>query len=651
MSSNYTLKARKMLNVSALDLLKGLKGPGHAVEFEDGTVLEMSAGDIVSSRYYWEFANRLGMKLVSNMNLLASYENGFYTAGTHSKYLGKVYKLYIKMLIHENRLTFENMEKAWKIQFEIMNNLFSELQYNIIEYGVSLTILDYIELQKDEELLKLIEESKNDKKNPKYVDLINKRVQALMLSKPRNNLSKLFNCGATNKTQTGHSIGTRGFVTDIGNMIYPEAVSTNLLKGFDDFYDMACESQVMAKALNLQEFGIKYSEWLQRELHLSSMSIGSVLLDDCGNRHYVDWYIRDANELALLEGTNILLDGEEVELDVSIHQELIGTIIKMRRINECNHLAGGHVCWKCLGAATYSMPQFANTAVTLITIAMAVIGQSMLSAKHYTDSATTKLIKLAPVAARYLKVKESNFYLKPVEETKAKYVILNHNSYYGYRLLSTNMSTKMDTLDTSKLSSVDKLYIGVEDNTGNVHRDYIDIKLDGRAGILDQKFIIHSLSNTILNDKGEYMIDITNYNGRLLYLENKEFSYDQFNTDFKKLLSSYSGLRKNSSPDKAIQEIFNYLNNKLTVNIKIVEVLVAGLTANNEAMNDYSVGNDIENRRVTSYKNIINNRGIGVSLGFEQQKKLLDNPEIYLNKRHIQYNPLEEVWNTKTIPK
>lgn len=640
--------AKKLLNIAPLDLKKGMTGNGFEVVFEDGVSIFMSAGDIVTARYYWEFLKKYKMRLTSDLSFVNKYDNGFYSSGTHSSYLSLLYKTYIKdYILPNNMLSFQVMEDAWRELTEIVNRVYSELQYNVLEYGISLSILDYIELQKDKALLDAIEAGVKDSTNPAHIENITKVIKDLLLRHPDNNLAKLFNCGASNKTQVGHSIGLRGFVTDINNMIYPEAVTENLTKGFSSFYDMACESAVMNKALKLQEFGIKYSEWLQRELHLAAMSIRSVILDDCGNREYKDWYVKDDNDLSLLEGTNFLLNGVETELEASKHKHLVGTVIQMRRINECKHLSKGHVCWNCLGAATYSMPEDASVSHTLLTIAMAVIGQLMLSAKHYTDSMALKKIILNAIASRYFRVEDSSLFLRNPKEQKIKQLIIGHESYYGFRLLSSSMSSKLDTLDTSKLSSVNKLYVVTEIN-GVLHKEFVEIKVDGRSGILDQGFIKHSLSNTILTDSGDCVIDVTEYDGRILYLENKEFAYDQFNSDFKALLRSYIATRK-TSPEKAINDIFYYLNSKLSVNIKIVELLVAGITANNVDYGDFSVIGESENKQVLSYGQIIDNRTIGVSLGFERQKGMLVTPNNYNSLIKKQYHPLEEVWNTKTI--
>lgn len=640
------LSARKLLSKDPIEIKNNIRGPGFKVLFEDNETVVMSGPDIVLSRYYWEFIKKLNMKITSNLAITKFYDGGYYTSGSHKDYLETVYKIYIKEYVIPNGLLdFKIMEDSWKVMFEIMNALYSELQYNILEYGVSLSILDFIDLQKDTELIKAIDVGRRDNLNPTHVETVGGIVKDVLVKNPDNNLSKLYNCGVTNKTQVGHTIGRRGFVTDINNMIYSEAVDSNLSLGLDGFYDLSCESAVMAKALKLQEFGIKYSEWLQRELHLSAMSIGSVKLVDCGNRYYHDWYIKDKNDLSLIEGTNILVDGKEVEADRVIHSNLIDTIVPMRRVNDCLLLKSGHVCYKCLGAATYSMPSFASTSHTLLTLAMSVIGQLMLSAKHHTDSTILKDITLNSITSKYFTTKNSDFYIK---EGKDIQIHLSQDSYYGFRLLSTSARSKISNIDTSKFSKIDRMFVSSKVNNNNT-KEIVDIKLDGRYGILDQDFIIHSLDNTTLSSNGEYIIDMTGYKGRVLYLENKEFAYDQFNSEFKSLLLSYGGKKKNTTVEKAITDIFNYLNTKLNVNIKIVEVMVAGLTIESRADLDYSIGLNRETREVISYKEAILNRTIGVSLGFQEQKTILNNPSRSLQFKP--YNPLEEVWNMKNIPK
>lgn len=638
----------KLIKVSPLDILNGMRGSFDIV-FDDDKIVNIDAHELCVSRYFWEFPKKHNMKINSDLVLSNYYEAGFFTSSTHKEYFSYIYKKYIKEYLEpQNRLTFQNMEDSWKTMFEIVNNLYSELQYHILEYGVSLSILDYIDLQRDPELLEAIAVAKADKLNPQHVDKINTIIKRVMNNNPNNNLSKLYNCGAANRTQISHGIGVRGFVTDINNMIYSELVGTNLTMGLDGFYDLAAESAVMAKALKLQEFGVRYSEWLQRELHLVSMNIRKIELKDCGNNYYHEWLIKDKNELSLLDGTNALINGIETELDPSLHSHLIGSIIKIRRVLDCKELKHGGICSKCLGALSYTIPGHASPAHTFLTVLMAAVAQLMLSAKHYTESTVLKILKLSPIALKYLKLVDSDYYIRTdLNKDKKYHVILDSESYYGFRLLSSSMTEKIDTLDTNKLSIIDKIYIKVTDAKGESVREFVEIKQDGRSGILDQEFIIHSISNTSINTNGEYEIDMTGYTGRLLFLENKEFAFDQFNAEFKTLLLSV-GKRKKTSPDKMVIDVFNYLNKKLPINIKIVEILVAAITIEDRSKSDFSTGLNINTREVSSYRDVIMNRSVGISLGFAEQKTIINTAINYLD-RPQPYNPLENVWNMKNI--
>ncbi len=638
----------KLSRATPLQMLSGMKGMFEVV-FDDNSVEVIDAHELVVSRYLWEICYQYNIPITKDLRISNFYESGFFTASTHRDFFSYWYKRYVKEYLEpQNKLTFGAMNASWKTMVEILNRYYSELQFHILEYGVSLSIFDYIDLQKDPDLEKSIEEALNDRLNPSRVEVVTEMVKQVVLKNPNNNLSKLFNSGVANKTQVTHSIGIRGFVTDIQNMVYSELVGANLTKGLDTFYDISCESSSMGKALTLQEFGVRYSEWLQREMHLVSMNIRELVLGDCGNRYYHEWGVDNKATLSLLEGSNVLIDGVEQELDSSKHSHLIGSMIKMRRLNDCLHLKEGKVCHKCLGALSYSIPEHGSPAHILLTELMAKIGQLMLSAKHYTESAVLKTLRLDSLAARYLRVDESNFYIRDDLDKNKKYtIVLSSDSYYGFRLLSTSMADKIDTLDISKLSTIDGLFMKTsKGDSKEFTREYIEIRQDGRSGVLDKAFIAHSLSNTVITANGEYEIDITNYRGRLLYLENKEFAFDQYNADFKKLLLSYKG-KKRIAPEIAIVEIFQYLNQKLSINMKIVEMLVAAITVEN-LKDDFSVGLNRDTRSVSTYRNILLSRSPGISLGFAEQKSILNTATNYVNRLNP-YNPLENVWNMKNI--
>jgi len=641
------IKVGNIMKIPRLKLLKGIRGRFDVV-FDDGVIKNMSESDIVFARYLWEFHKTLDMRITSDFDTTIYYDAGYMTSGTHKKFFAKAYKSYINLYLKaNNKLSFPAFYKAWKSMFDILQLLYSELQYNILEYGVSLGIKDYVDLEKDPELQECIANAMNDSMNPEHITIVADKVREVIQRNPDNNLSKMFNSGAANKTQINHSLGIRGFVPDINDMIYSHMIGPNLTIGLGSFYDMGCESSVMAKALKLQEFGVRYSEWLQRELHLASMHTHHLTLDDCGNRSYKPQYLKDSRDVTLFEGTNILLDGVEVEIDAEIHQHLVGTTVMMRRITECKHLTQGKVCYKCLGAITYTMPAFSSISNSLITTLMSLLGQLMLSAKHFTDSVSTGDVLIPTSAQRVMRSSESDVVMKDIPVGTKVSIGISSTAYYGFNLLSASMGDKVNTLDPHRLSSVEKFTLSVE--SGDKTDEYtVGIRQDGRNAILDSDLIKHSLLHTDIDAKGNYMIDITDYKGRLMFLENKEFAYDQFNDDFKSLLLSISA-RGKTTVDEMIVKIFNFLNTKLTVNIKIVEMLVASIIITNKKENDYSVSLDEENREVASYKSVITNRGIAIGLGFEGQKTLLMNsPSKFLGNK-MPYNPLEMVWKTKNI--
>lgn len=658
MSQMIRFDVKKLLEEQGLTLKSSISGNEFEVLFEDNEVLVMSDADIVLDRYFLEIFNHIDLPVLSKYSIVNFVgPDRIFTSDTHKKFFSVVYKDYIHhSLIPKKKLTFKRMSESWKEMFQILNNIYSELQYHIIEYGVSLNILDFHDMSKDEELMKIIDAGVKDNKNPNHIETTNKRLAQLLKDNPHNNLAKLYNSGAANKTQISHTLGRRGFVTDINNNIYPEAVDTNLVEGINSPYGMACESAVMAKALKLQQFGVRYSEWLQRELHMLGMVLKQLTLDDCGAgediENYTDFYVKDEKEFENLLGVNFLYNGKEVELDWCHKDDVVRTEIKMRPIYNCRHIRHGKLCMKCLGALAYSIPGFANLGHTLITMVMAMIGQLMLSAKHYTDSTKLKKLILDAISSLYFKVvNESTLTLnEKIQKHKGKvFIILEEKAYYGFRLLSSKMLDSLKKMDTSKLSKIERLWVVLEDEHGHSTKEFVQIKQDGRSGILDMELIEHSINNKTAISGSDYIIDVTKYKGNILFLESKEFAFDVFNTEFKTLLTSVGASKVQITPDEFTSKVFNFLSTKLNVNIKIVEILVTALTLEDKNNEDYRVGLNKETRTVSAYAKAISGKTPGVSFGFEKQKNILSNPNTFLNNDKHEYNPLENVFMIKNI--
>lgn len=625
------------------------------VEYDDGVVLELTAHDIILEVSFMVFCLEHNMKYESRFSIIHTYSMGAFNSNSHKDFCGKVYRVYIhEYIIPQGRLSHDAMEAAWKTDYNILQYLYSTLQYLLIEYGCALSLHDYAEIQNNEKLLEAIEATAKDSLNPMSVAIAGDVLKDLMLD-PKyrlNNLVMLYKSGAVNRTQIAHSLATRGFVTDINNMIQSNSVNDNLIKGLNTFYDMMCEAYVMMKAMMLQDDGVKYSEWLQRELHMASMVIRKVTLDDCGSRDYKEWLLIDDKELFLLSGTNILLDGVEVELYAPDHKHLVGEVILIRRVNECRHLKDGAICSRCLGGHTYGIAEGTSPAIKLITLAMVILVQMQLGAKHLTDSSLLSAVVLDTVTAMFFSVRDSILRLKADIHSNARYkykLLINTTAYHGFRLLSINMLNRIDSLDVNKLSRIDNMQMEVYDTkTGEILRHHLPIKKSGRSGILDKEFIIHSLTHTTMLTSGEYAIDLTGYTGDVLFLENREFSTDEFSDDFKRMLGAFGKGKKKTSVDDAIHTIFRFLNSKIEVDIKIVEILIAALTIEDRSDMDYSIGLDDTTRQVVGYGEVIRHRGI-VALGFEEQRAVLTEvPHNYVNTAHM-YHPLEAVWNFKTI--
>ena len=645
---------RDFMKFRPIDLLHGYK-TNNNVLFEDGVCIKMDYKEVILTRYililleaYPEIA------IASSYNISNYYTNGIFTSKTINNCLEVLLKDIVNMLFVPAN-NYGDLPLVYKTMYTIFNLVYNDIGYGGIEYSTSTNIVDYLDVQLHPDLIKSIQKvnllKTEDSIKESYAILDN-----LLTNDPRyinNSISKAYVSGMVNQNQIKQILAPRGYITEIDGSLFKYPVASSFTLGMNSIYDMAIESRSGAKALHLSNKAVQDSEYLARELQLVAMVVERLIYGDCGSKDYMSWYVRpdgDGNksDLKNLVGKRYYneITGKE-EIITSKHKHLEGTNIKLRSAIKCKLKNSKEICSACFGELSTNVHAHSGLGHICTSSITQKITQSILSTKHLTTSASSGTIKLVGDAVKFFTIKEKDGYaFKPnvldVPDTKVS-IIISQEEAFGIKDLKSVVD--IVKLDPTRISLIESMVMLVETKKGNNYYPII-VKDGAKYGSFTHKFLEYIITNGInLDSQDRYIIDLSNWkmNSAILKLPALEFSYLALAKEVKKILKNIKlvkGTKAIDTPETLLQKLFDLINNKLDVNIALMEVLIYSFTINGMEDSDYKLGRHHEDQEVADIRHIVPNRSLGGAYAWEFVVQNMSSPTAFLSKNRIDH-PLD----------
>lgn len=668
-------KASAFLEFDKLKILEGVKD-NYNVLFEDG-VIQLKAHEIIMNRFVWDiivvinkskYGKEKGvLPMLKRYSITEYYCNGLFASSSLSGLIERIYEDICKFYVEPdfNRMILEEIVYG-KIE-EVYNDIYNYLVVDGVEYFTSIDVLDFYNIQFQEELIKALEKVAKNKDNDSIMNsyTVLDKVISETPELRGNPIVTGYLSGAFNKRQVYQILSSRGFVSELNSDIIPTPILSSFFLGMSSSFEMAAESRSSAKAQRSAEVAIEQSEYLSRIIQLVSMRFEKLVDGDCQCNDYIDFFVEPdpiigKPVLPLLYGKWYL--DEETGTEKCIEPGdtyLIGKTIKMRSPSKCKHKFADACCVKCFGRIGYSIPYRTNIGHCVAAIVAQHITQSMLGQKHLTGSASGLDFELGPVESEFL-FKSNNNGLKlnhsSIVKGKTYELIVKQKDFIG---ISGGLTAGMnfDKISPNRNSHIDQFIIRVTDDktgistyhecsiafskslkkhnsTSSKSKDAVS-KSSKVYGYFTSQFIEYIVGkdnnskNYYLDDGGEsYCINLNKWKSKddIISFPNLEFSFLDLQKDFKRVVRNIG--QGEGFYEKLVQNIFDSLNSKLDIPYSIIEILACSFIVTDPVTKDVTLARGVTDLCL-KISDIIYNGSIGTLAAFEQHNKHFISPKTF----------------------
>lgn len=644
---------RELMKFTPDELLSGLR-VNYKVLFDDGNIIELSFRDIIVNRYLFQVLELVPeLPIISKFSFTNYLVNNIYATKTFNKayevMLENIILNYVKPIDNRNFL-----ELIYERMYEVFNEIYNKVIYSNLNYATSLDIEDFLEIQFDEELIASMQRVYVDK-DSESVNNSHNTLDRLIYTKEslkHNKIAKGYIAGTFNPNQIKQMLASRGYVTEIDSSIFKYPISSSFVLGMTDLYDITIESRSGAKALFLSNKAVQDSEYSARELQLVTMMVEKLVDGDCGNKEYLNWYVRTTADVGKSDLENMIgkryLNEEtgKEEVITKDHKHLEGKTIKLRTSINCKLEDKRCICTACFGDLAYGVFDNSNIGHLSSTTMTQKITQSILSTKHITTSATSNDVYLDINGQLFFVVKNKIGYcFKPnlLNRKNVNYKLIINQNEAGIKDLNPNVDVYK--LNPQRVSNIESMIIQVTEN-GKEELFPIIVKDMNKRGAFTYEFLNY-IANTgfYLDDLERYVIDLSGWNStnNMLILPQVEFNFLALSKAVKgkfKYMSVLKGVKSKETREAFLQSIFDLVNTKLDVNIALLEVVVYAFTIMSIRDKNYDLGRNSDDAQLMRIDGILNNRSLGGSYAHERVLNTILSPRSFTTRNAFDH-PLD----------
>ncbi len=638
-----------LLGMTTEDLWQSLFGPFILV-MDDGDIVT-NHREVLYSSYCWDLIREFPLKRVTKEHHVASVTNGRpLGSNTHLNLLAQVawsvHDEYVNPdLVPTPSTTLDHLARR---VYEITNLMYNDLTYRLEEYVVSLDITHFVDIT-DHPGIIAARKPLYEKPLAKVSDEDLRDCYAAMTNVIRNDssldhnlLARASRAGTIKHEQLLQCVGPRGRVTEVDSVNFNLPILRSFVEGYRSIYDSAVESRSSAKALLNAQAPLKGTEYFSRRLQLMSMNIQHLHRGDCGTLRYIPWKMEKA-DLRRLAG-KYYLDEEKNVLKILKGDEsyLVNKLVPIRSVMLCNHPDPMGICSTCFGALANSVPDHTNIGHLCCMVLTEKSSQSVLSTKHLDSSASIEALLLHEHDRMYLKVGvDDNSYLMATQ-LKGVQVKLVFEAKFIPNIRDVRDIDAVENLTINRYSSVP--VIGLQVIQAN-KTDYVDVVTEwkGRVSSLTHEFLEHMREvGWTTNAEGNYEVDMAtwDWNKPVLALPLKHYNMAEHSREIAGMLESsveeMQNRDKNLTPAVALQQLYDLVNQKLDVNMTILDLVLKQAMIVSAEKRDYSMPKGwMPKPGFGVMSQSMLNRSLSAAMAFEGHRDVIVNPISYIQKNRL----------------
>ena len=660
----------------------------YSIELHDNSeIKDINPAELYLSLYFWGILKRFNTPITKRHILSNYYTERQYTKSTLNKILSVIKEdiLKISMIptyIDSNPIFIrQEIDRLHKDMLITTNNIYNNITFNNLQHMSTLHIKHFLEIQNDDRLVVIMDEVALHKTNF-YIQKAYTVIKEIMFDKKYadNPLARGYRSKTLNRNQVHKLFGPGGFVTELDNKIFKTPIASSFTMGLKDMYEIAIESRNASRSLAVQSKAIADSEAFARLLQLITVVVENISMEDCGNTDYKERYIEPATDDYKGDFTNLIgkrIYDVKLKKEISIDKDdtyLIGTTVLMREVMDCRCSNKYHVCYKCFGDLTWSFPMHFNVGHLSATVLTQILTQSLLSLKHIITSATIRAILLPDKIKRVMRVKGNKFYINKTLFNRDGNVSLHmqQSEAVGFMILVNKINKRLDDIHNLR-SKIENNIGDVKEHLKNIKilqditEESLDVdkgkitwltnieiklsrnnargehvlkvpfnikKVTKNIGHLSIPFLIWVITNrkyTIdSEDSGNnYTIDLNGYptNKHILELPEKEYDFTQLIDEVKTLVRSSEDDKGSYGPTTLLNMLFRTINEKVSTNIAILEIIVYALTVPVGTDDNYDLSRNAIGKKVVSLATLSKHRSF--TLGGNDMRRIIFSQQPY----------------------
>jgi hypothetical protein len=667
-----TYSARLLLDYSTESLWEILT-QDFILMFDDGP-MEVNAKTTLYSSYTWDF-HRMYPKtpLLKKHHLCDVLGNKRLGSDTHLELLGSVmwsvYDTYIALpgpleahlsKIGRNdediKISYTELTVVNEMQFrdhlseliyQTTNRMYNDLSYRLEEYVVSLDITDFLELSNEPSIKHANETVESTQTSIDSVYSVVDEALANSSHLANNPLalaarSKLINIG-----QLRQCIAPRGYLTDTDSNLFNTPVLRGYFEGMRLFYDALIESRSAAKSLIFSKTPLQQAEYFSRRLQLMSQIVQHLHSGDCGSQNYLLWTVRgpkvengelkQRGDLKQLVGKYYMDEDGKPKPIHADSTHLIGRTLKIRAAIHCAHPDPYGICSTCFGELSLSVPEDTNIGQMCCTSLAQKSSQNVLSVKHLDGSSVVDGIVLQQDERRYLKIApdDNSYMLSDDLKGKKVKIVIRHED--AANITDIMQVKEVEELNITRVSELAEIGILVEGNDSKGVPVSLTVNLGRRLASMTYSMLKHIRATGWGVDKNDnYTIDMTewDWSKSFLTLPLKHFNMSDHSRDIASMLESSVDKMKerdgNVSANAALIDLFDLVNDKLTVNLAVLDVVLYGSMIVSASEGDYSLPKPWTTQALGIMKLSMANRSLAPAMAYEQHQQVITDPVSYV---------------------
>ena len=635
------IKARDLLTQTTADLLIHLP-KRFILVFDDGDGFQTTRKKTYFSSYFWDV-----LRAYPNTPILGRHhvhsilkETGLLNAGVQLQLSEEI----VRDVIETYQLDSpEEREPLNRMLYVVSNNIHNIVAQDAERYVAPIDILDAIELMDHPEIRNAVAIATPHQAAMENID---RAVGFAIKNDPsmRNNaLVRAVQSKMVNFQQVCQSVGARQFPTEVDGKIFKVPVMASYVGGLRNLYEYAADSRGAAKALFNAEAPLQDAEYFARRLQLLAMVVERIHNSDCGSTKYLPWIVKPpifdekknviyAGDLSFMTGKYFLDETGRHLIEITGNNpELYGKTILLRSVIYCKHTNPHEVCKVCFGGLSRNVSRFANLGHLCAATMTQQTSQSVLSTKHLVSSGVGAPIILTITSSKYFNLtqhKNAYIFKQELLEDSVKVVVARDEAIGLIDIL--NMPN-LDDINPIRVSSLTWIDIIVT-KRGASHSESVELQQGNRRAVLTVDFIKFIKQNRWTSDEhNNFVFDLKNWDftQSAFSLPDMEYSYSEHSHEIaKKIESNMKNItdRENpQSPAATLEQLFDLVNSKLSVNLAALEVIVYSSML--PSKNNFSLARNAESPVLGVAKQIIANRSLGAGYAFERHKDLITDPQ------------------------